>query len=187
MSDDPALNAGGRTVTDHPKVTPAPSLGTPQDDSRGGRSVAGDDTRPAGESHERSSGLSEGGLRETGRSLRDEATAHAESGKDDLADRLSRTAEHVHRSADSVRGDETWLADLMDRGSRELDSFAGQLKNRDFAGLIRTAEDFARRQPAAFMGTSVAVGFALGRLARATASHASTTSSGAMSHRLWRG
>ena len=190
MSDHPARDTTGHPANEHPKVTPGSTSGSIGGEQGGSGSRSSESDRHSyegGRSGVDRSGTAEDAadkVRETGRSLRDEATEQAESGKDQLADRLSQTAERVQRSADSVRGEEQWLADLMDRGSRELDSFAGQLKNRDFAGLISSVENFARRQPAAFMGTSVAIGFALGRVARVAAGQASSGQSSSPARRF---
>jgi hypothetical protein len=117
---------------------------------------------------------------EVGRTVRDEAASlagaakhelktQAESGKDQIADRLSSVADRLHRSADDLRGDEAWLADMLDEGVRQLGGLADGLKRRDLGSLVGSIETFARRQPALFAGASVALGFAAARLAKASA------------------
>ena len=116
-----------------------------------------------------------GEARAAGAALRDEAsglgstlkqglTAQAERRKNVVADRLAAVAERAQRTADDLGDKEPWLGDLVARGARELEDVAGELRDRDLAGLLSSVEVFARRQPALFMGASVALGFAMTRL-----------------------
>jgi hypothetical protein len=98
--------------------------------------------------------------------LKQQLAAQAEAQKDSFADRLQAIADQVHGTAEQLRGREAWVADLIDRGARELGHVAEDLKHRDLRALTRSFEGFARRQPALFMGTAVALGFALTRVAR---------------------
>jgi len=118
-----------------------------------------------------------GEAREAGSAIRDQAAGlagtvkdqlarQAQAQKDNLAGRIGAVAQQVHSAADELRERESWLAELLDRGARELDHFADDFKNRDLASVAGSVENFARRQPALFMGAAVAVGFALTRLAR---------------------
>lgn len=119
-----------------------------------------------------------GEVRAAGAALRDEAsglggtikqglTAQAERRKNVVADRLAAVAERVQRTADELGDNEPWLGDLVARGARELEDVAGELRDRDLAGLLSSVEVFARRQPALFMGASVALGFAMTRVVTA--------------------
>lgn len=89
--------------------------------------------------------------------------------KDSVAERLGAVAEHVRETADELRDREAWLAEVMDRGARELGGLADSLKRSDLPGMLTSVERFARRQPALFMGAAVALGFALTRIARSSA------------------
>jgi uncharacterized protein YjbJ (UPF0337 family) len=92
-------------------------------------------------------------------------TEGAEAQKAHLAERIGSFADHVGRSASDLRQDEPWLADFIERGAREIGHFASDMRDRDFGSLAHSIEGFARRQPALFIGASVALGFALGRVA----------------------
>ena len=119
-----------------------------------------------------------GEARAAGAALRDEAsglgstlkqglTAQAERRKNVVADRLAAVAERAQRTADDLGDKEPWLGDLVARGARELEDVAGEVRDRDLAGLLSSVEVFARRQPALFMGASVALGFAMTRVVTA--------------------
>jgi hypothetical protein len=56
---------------------------------------------------------------------------------------------------------------MLGRGARELQTIAGDIRNNDIGSIVGSAEVFARRQPALFMGAAVALGFALTRVIRA--------------------
>src|SRR5512132_3377035 len=62
-----------------------------------------------------------------------------------------------------LRAQEAWLGNLLGRGADELASIAEEMRRNDVAGLLGSVEVFARRQPALFMGATVALGFALTR------------------------
>jgi hypothetical protein len=99
-------------------------------------------------------------------SLKEGLSSQARAQKDNVADRIGSVAQRVHQTADDLREREGWLAGLMDRGAQELDSIADDVRRSDVSSLMDSMEVFARRQPALFMGASVALGFALSRVAR---------------------
>lgn len=96
--------------------------------------------------------------------IKDGLAAQAEQQKNAIAERIGRVAERVQSAASDLRGDEAWLAGWMERGAKELGGLADDIHRNDVAGLVGSAEVFARRQPAVFVGAAVAVGFALTRL-----------------------
>ena len=83
--------------------------------------------------------------------------------KNGIADRLSAVAERAQTSAGDLREQEAWLGNLLGRGANELQGLAEEIRRNDVADLLGSVEVFARRQPALFMGASVALGFALTR------------------------
>ena len=112
--------------------------------------------------------------RAAGSSLLDEASSlggtikqglsdQVEHRKNGIADRLSAVAERAQSSASDLRDQEAWLGNLLGRGADELQGLAEEIRRNDVAGLLGSVEVFARRQPALFMGATVALGFALAR------------------------
>jgi hypothetical protein len=121
---------------------------------------------------------SSGGLMEEAKeragALADDAQSTLESavegGKDDIADRLEETAKAIHKSGEQLEGEQDWLAGLVERGADELTALASTLRSNDLKGLMGRLEDLARRQPAVFVGASMAAGFAMVRLGKVAAS-----------------
>jgi hypothetical protein len=98
----------------------------------------------------------------------DAISAAASSGKDQIAARVANVAHRLDGSADELRRDEAWLAELIGQGAQRLGRLADELRDQDVRGLLQQVEEFGRREPAIFAGAAVALGFALTRLARAS-------------------
>ena len=98
-----------------------------------------------------------------GSTIKQGLSDQVERQKNGIADRLSAVAERAQTSASDLRAQEAWLGNLLGRGADELASIAEEIRRNDVPGLLGSVEVFARRQPALFMGATVALGFALTR------------------------
>ena len=98
--------------------------------------------------------------------VKDKAAAAVESRKHDLADRVDGFAIAVHKSGEQFSGNQDWIASAVGRGAAELSTVATALRENDLNGLIGEVRNFARQQPAAFVGASLMAGFALARLGK---------------------
>ena len=93
-----------------------------------------------------------------------------------IEERKSLLAENVGGMASAVRGaaeqfDEhgnAAVADYIHRAADGLERLSETVRSRDLSSLMGDAEDFARRQPAVFIGAGVAVGFLLARFLRSS-------------------
>jgi ElaB/YqjD/DUF883 family membrane-anchored ribosome-binding protein len=93
-----------------------------------------------------------------------------------IEERKSLLAENVGGMAQAARNaagqfDEQGnqvVADYIKRAADGLERFSGAMRDRDLSSLMGDAEDFARRQPAVFIGAGVAVGFLLARFLRSS-------------------
>ena len=94
----------------------------------------------------------------------DQASSAAEAQKANLADRLEDVAKAVHKSGEQLESQSDWVAKFVEQGADELTSLAGTLRNNDLQSLLGNLKDLAGRQPALFVGASMAVGFALTRV-----------------------
>jgi hypothetical protein len=108
--------------------------------------------------------------------VKDRTVLEAERQKNRAAAQIEQAAQSAHHAADALReGQQTWLADLVQRGADELASFAESLHSNNLQEILSGIESFARRQPALFAGASIAAGFAVTRMARAATEQATST------------
>ena len=101
-----------------------------------------------------------GGL---GSTIKQGLSDQVERQKNGIADRLGLVAERVRATAGDLREHEAWLGGLLGRSASELQGIADEIRRNDVPGILGSVEVFARRQPALFMGATVALGFALTR------------------------
>lgn len=157
MSDDPSANVVEKTMTYV--------------------EGAGDAARQAGEQVRQAGATAVGDAREIGHeasqaarsalgTLKDQARSAAETQKTRVADGLASAAQAVHRSGVSLEGQQDWFAQLIERGADEVSEFAASLRGADVQTLMSRLSGLARRQPALFLGASMAVGFGLTRMGR---------------------
>ena len=99
----------------------------------------------------------------------EKASSVAETQKSGLADKLEDVAKAVHRSGEQLEGHQDWVAHLVERGAAELNMLATTLRSNDLQSLLGDLGSLARRQPALFVGASMAAGFALARVGRLAA------------------
>ena len=99
----------------------------------------------------------------------------AEGHKQDVAGYLDDVAQAVHRSGEQLEGHQDWIAHVVERGADELGALANTLRTNDLQSLLGELGSLARRQPALFVGASMAAGFALARVGRLAATAPTTT------------
>ena len=104
---------------------------------------------------------------------KDKALAAASEQKDGLADRVDELAQAVHKSGEQFAGRQDWIAGAIERGAAELGALAKSLRQNDVGDLFSQARSIAQRQPALFIGASLAAGFAIARLGKIVAADAS--------------
>jgi hypothetical protein len=96
----------------------------------------------------------------------EQAISVAETQKINLAERLEDVANAVHKSGEQLEGHQDWVAKLVEQGADELSALATTLRTNDLQSLLGDLGSLARRQPALFVGASMAAGFALTRIGR---------------------
>lgn len=84
---------------------------------------------------------------------------------------LSGAADALRHAADNVSGDQAWIAKAMRTSADGIERATGALAGGDIEAAARNLRDFARRQPAIFLGASLAVGFALARVGKTALEH----------------
>lgn len=101
----------------------------------------------------------------------DRARNAAETGKTRATETIDGFARAVHEAAGNLEQQvNPQIAQYAHRAADALDSLSESLRNKSVDDLIDDARDFARRSPAVAIGAAVAVGFALSRFLKATAS-----------------
>jgi gas vesicle protein len=113
--------------------------------------------------------------------FQDQAREQQRSG----ADFVGRFAGNIRDAARAFENDVPFAARGINSAAEYVDDAADKIRNGSFRDLVDGATDFAKRQPAAFLGLSVLAGFAAVRFLRASGSESSSrqgSSSSSSSH-----
>ena len=125
---------------------------------------------------------------ESARRIKDSASSVIDRGKEAAAeavnegvDRVAGSAESaasaLRRAAADVDSDHAWIGSALRKGADGLERASQSLSGGDFTRALDDLNGFARRQPALFLGASLALGFALARVGK-TAIEQATDQSG---------
>ena len=98
----------------------------------------------------------------------DKAREVGEAGKNVGAEGISGLARAVHNIAGEVEKEVPQVAPYVRQAADGLERASSALRERSVGDLFGMAEDFARREPVAFLGASVLVGFMLTRFLRSS-------------------
>jgi hypothetical protein len=99
-------------------------------------------------------------------SIKDKTLQAAESAQAKAADQARTAASALREAADGFDGDKAWLQSCFRKSAEGLDHLTSALHRGDIRQTLGNVSDFARRQPAIFLGLSVAAGFALARIGK---------------------
>lgn len=94
----------------------------------------------------------------------------AEKQKQAGADQIGGVARAVHGAAREIEQNMPQAAGFIHDAATRLEGAAASLRERSVDDLMRSLNDFARTQPAAFFGGAVLAGFALSRFLKSSAS-----------------
>jgi len=103
--------------------------------------------------------------------LQDQAREQKQSG----ADFVGRFAGNIRDAARAFENDVPFAARSINSAAEYVDEAAEKIRNGSFRDLLDGATDFAKRQPAAFLGLSVLAGFAAVRFLKASGSQSSSS------------
>lgn len=98
--------------------------------------------------------------------MKNAAMSGVESARTQADDMGTTTASRLRELAGQVESDLPWLSGAFNTSADGLDSVTGSLTRGDMSHTLNNLSDFARRQPALFIGASVALGFALSRVGK---------------------
>jgi len=96
------------------------------------------------------------------------AEAHVSTQKEQAAGTLHTVAEAIRESGDQLRQEQPQLASLANQAADRVDQASDYIRQHDVRDFVRTAEDFARREPLIFLGGAFAVGFLASRFLKAS-------------------
>lgn len=102
---------------------------------------------------------------------RDKAQEQQRSG----ADFIDRLARNIRQAAHAFENDAPFVARGINSSADYVEDAAEKIRNGTFRDLVDGASDFAKRQPAAFLGLSVLAGFAAVRFFRASEKHTASS------------
>jgi hypothetical protein len=99
----------------------------------------------------------------------DRVRAEARKGAKTATKTLGDFADAVRLAGDRLaESDQSPVSRLVRQAADSLEDLSRNLAGKDPEDLLRAVRDFGRRNPAAFVGGAVLLGFALGRVLRAT-------------------
>src|SRR4051812_27304224 len=100
---------------------------------------------------------------------RQQATSQVGMQQQRLAGTLNTVATALHDASRELRSqDEGPIADYVDSAASQVEHFANTLREQDLEQLMTTTAQFARRQPALFLGAAFALGFAATRFIKSS-------------------
>jgi ABC-type transporter Mla subunit MlaD len=143
--------------------TPEATAGKVRDDGRKAAKTVKRDIEAAADVLREDAGEAMDAATEQMASMAHEAKDALNQRKDGLADSLDGVAGAMRKAAEQLDEDNGPGADMTRRIADRLGRASATLKNKDVGELVEAAEDFGRRQPAAFLGVSMLLGFAASR------------------------
>jgi ElaB/YqjD/DUF883 family membrane-anchored ribosome-binding protein len=119
---------------------------------------------------------------ETARDKFKEAADQAREQQRTGADFVGRLASNIRDAAHAFENDVPFAARGINSAADYVDEAADKIRNGSFRDLVDGATDFAKRQPAAFLGLSVLAGFAAVRFLKASDSTSSSSQGSSSSY-----
>ena len=91
--------------------------------------------------------------------VRQGATSQLSTQKDRATDGIGTVAQAVRQASQQLRTQQhDTIANYIDQAANQLEQFSTRLRDKDVGELVRDAQQFARRQPAIFIGSAFAIG-----------------------------
>lgn len=99
------------------------------------------------------------------------ASNRARREKQEAATTLSRVADRLQESGHQLRTDHEDLAgEYIEKAARQLERAADYVRTKSLDEAVQELEDFARRRPAAFVGSAFAIGLLAARFLKSSPS-----------------
>jgi ElaB/YqjD/DUF883 family membrane-anchored ribosome-binding protein len=98
--------------------------------------------------------------------IKEKAGETVQNAQNKAADQTRTAATTLRDTASHLDGDLPWMKTALNKTADGFDHLTRSLDRGDIGQSLNAITDFARRQPALFLGLSVAAGFALARLGK---------------------
>ncbi|XBQ16715.1 MAG: hypothetical protein ABL308_02300 [Oceanicaulis sp.] len=122
-----------------------------------------------------------------GRAAADLGEERAEQGRERAYKSLETASDRLREAGSDLKDqDERLAGELIDRAAQGLGQAAGFLRERRTGDMLHDVQEFGRRNPAAFLGASAAVGLLISRVAKTAAERQQTGPTGRTSDDLYR-
>jgi hypothetical protein len=105
-------------------------------------------------------------VKDAAATIKDKAKEAAEGVQAKTADQTRTAANTLRETANNLSGEVPWMKTALNRTADGFDHLTSALNRGDIGQGLNAISDFARRQPALFLGLSVAAGFALARVGK---------------------
>ena len=135
-----------------------------------------------GDALKASTDVAEDKLQKAADAAKDVASGAADRFQDQVKEQQRSGADFVERFAGNIRdaarvfeGDAPFAARGINSAAEYVEDAAEKIRNGSFRDLVDGATDFAKRQPAAFLGISVLAGFAAIRFLKASGGQPSSS------------
>ena len=91
--------------------------------------------------------------------VREGATSQLSTQKNKATDGIGTVAQAVRQTSQQLRTQQhDTIANYIDQAANQLERFSARVRDKDIGELVRDAQQFARRQPAVFIGSAFAIG-----------------------------
>lgn len=120
-------------------------------------------------------------------SIQQQATSALSTQKDRAAESMRSVIEAVRQTGESLREKNGTVAGYVDSAANQLERWSTQLRNRDVSELLDGVGSFARREPALFIGSGLALGLVAARFLKSSAPESRSMSSGTPGNRVLHG
>ena len=105
--------------------------------------------------------------------VRESATSQLSTQKDRATNGLGTLAQAVRHSTQSFRDNQQdTVARYIEKAADQIERLSTRLRERDISDLLRDGQQFARRQPAMFIGAAFAFGLVTARFLKSSAGSA---------------
>lgn len=100
--------------------------------------------------------------------VKQQASTRVNEQKARAAEGLGSVASAIRQASEQLRSENQTLAEYSDKAVDQIQLFADRIRDKEPAEMLRDLEQFARRNPAAFVGSAFLLGLGLARFLKST-------------------